>query len=108
MKEMANTTDILNSLTDIEKQLLAGTSLDNILDTYSYKGKVYSAKDFLAIVVGGATPNTGGEEMISLWNQLAGQHIVDVTGTYEFGGIIYSKAYEYLYARGLDYLTGGE
>ncbi len=105
MKEMSNTTDILNALTDIEKKLLAGTSLDNIQDTYSYKGKVYSAKDFLAIVVGGATPNTGGEEMISLWNQLAGQHIVDVTGTYEFGGIIYSKAYEYLYARGLDYLT---
>jgi hypothetical protein len=105
MAEMENTTSILNSLTDIEKKLLEGTSLDNIMDSYTYQGNDYTAKEFLAIVIGGATPNTGGAQMITLWNQLSNNHIVDVEGTYEYNGYTYTKAYDYLYARGITTLT---
>ena len=42
MSEMENTTSILNSLTDIEKKLLEGTSLDNIMDSYTYQGNDYT------------------------------------------------------------------
>ncbi|MBR4675181.1 MAG: hypothetical protein IKP00_12010 [Victivallales bacterium] len=105
MSEMENTTSILNSLTDIEKKLLEGTSLDNIMDSYTYQGNDYTAKEFLAIVIGGATPNTGGAQMITLWNQLSNNHIVDVEGTYEYNGYTYTKAYDYLYARGITTLT---
>ena len=105
MSEMENTTSILNSLTDIEKKLLEGTSLDNIMDSYPYEGYYYSAKEFLAVVIGGATPNTERPQMITLYNQLSNNHIVDVEGTYEYNGYTYTKAYDYLYAGGITTLT---
>ena len=105
MQEMSETTNILNGLTDIEKQLLDGTSLDGLTGSYTYQGNDYTAKEFLAIVVGGATPNTGGAQMITLWNQLCNNHIVDVEGTYVYGENTYTKAYDYLYARGITTLS---
>ncbi len=100
MKEMSNTTEVLNALTDIEKKLLEGTSLDNITDTYTYQGMDYSAKDFLAIVVGGAPADTSGwdsSDMRQIYGQLQDNHILDVTGAYSFDGTTYTKAYVYLY-----------
>ena len=107
MTEMSDTTDILNSLTDIETKLLAGTTLGSIEDTYSYQGHDYSAKEFLAIVVGGATPvvTQFSTDLTALRNQIANNHIVDVEGTYEYGGITYSEAYDYLYAMGISTLN---
>ena len=105
MKSMSDNTSILESLTDIESKLLEGTALDDITDFYPYQGKDYSAKNFLAIVIGGAVPNDDSE-MVNLWNQLANNHIIEVTGNYTYNGVTYTKAYEYLYARGLNMSTG--
>ncbi|MBQ6470774.1 MAG: hypothetical protein IJJ33_02210, partial [Victivallales bacterium] len=108
MKTMSDNTAILESLTDIETKLLAGTSLSGITDKYTYDGLKYSAEDFLAIVVGGATPSsspTMADEMVTLWNQLDSNHIIDVTGSYSYGGTTYTKAYEFLYHTGMTYLT---
>ena len=87
-----------------ETKLLEGTSLDDITDFYPYQGKDYFAKDFLAIVIGGAVPNDDSE-MVNLWNQLTNNHIIEVTGNYTYNGVTYTKAYEYLYARGLNMST---
>ena len=108
MKTMSDNTSILESLTDIETKLLAGTSLSNITDKYAYNGKKYSAENFLAIVVGGApasTSNVTSSEMVALWNQLDNNHVIDVTGNYSYEGTNYTKAYEYLYAMGLTYMS---
>ena len=113
MKTMSDNTSILESLTDIETKLLAGTSLADITGYYAYQGVNYSALDFLAIVIGGATPVaaiTGSDEMVTLGNQLAdtSNHVVDITGTYSYNGSTYTKAWEYLYARGLDNMSQSE
>ena len=107
MREMSDTTDILNSLTDIEKQLLAGTSLDNITGSYSYQGLDYSAREFLAIVVGGATPvvQQPDPSLELLWNQLTDGHIVGSEGQYIYEGRMYTKAYEYINAMGISTLS---
>ena len=107
MKEMENTTDILNSLTNIETQLLAGTSLDNITGTYSYEGNEYSAAEFLAIVVGGATPieTQVNADLNLLWNQLGDNHIVDAEGPYLYDGQMFMEAYDYIYAMGVSTLS---
>ena len=108
MREMSDNTNVLNYLTDIETKLQAGTALEEIPGTYYYKGRDYSAMGFLAIVIGGATPLESGDDsndMIDLWNQLSNHHIVDVTGAYEYDGVVYNKAYEYLFERGLTYMS---
>ncbi|MBP1583095.1 MAG: hypothetical protein J6866_03990, partial [Victivallales bacterium] len=108
MSEMSETTNILNALSDIESKLLEGLNLDDIMETYTYKGVRYFAKDFLAIVVGGATPPPGGGELyITLWNELQNKHIVEVTGDYPYGNNTYTKAYQFLHARGLPTMSIG-
>ena len=102
MSEMSETTNTLNALSDIENKLLEGIALDDITETYSYKGNRYSAVDFLAIVIGGATPASGDTTYSNLWNQITGSdHVIDVTGNYSYGDNTYTKAYEFLHARGL-------
>ena len=110
MKEMENTTDILNSLTDIEKKLLAGTSLGNITGTYTYQGHEYSAEEFLAIVIGGATPVVPQVDSMltmlnTLWEQLSANHIVDAEGPYMYDGQMYMEAYEVISAMGVSTLS---
>ncbi|MBR4221409.1 MAG: hypothetical protein IKR81_09650 [Victivallales bacterium] len=110
MKEMENTTDILNSLTDIEKKLLAGTSLGNITGIYTYQGHEYSAEEFLAIVIGGATPVVPQvDSMLNMLNtlceQLSDNHIVDAEGPYMYDGQTYMEAYEVISAMGVSTLS---
>ena len=107
MREMSDTTSILESLTEIETQLLAGTALVDITGTYIYQGLKYSAEDFLAIVVGGAVPNasSGSAFWNELYNQISNDHIVNVTGNYTYEGTNYTKAYEFLYATGISTLS---
>ena len=107
MKTMSNNTSILESLTDIETKLLAGSSVGSITDKYTYQGMKYSAEDFLAIVLGGApasTSHTDEDEMITLWNQLHSHHIVDVTGSYSYDNTTFTKAYDFLYHSGMNYM----
>ena len=108
MKTMSDNTSILENLTDIETKLLAGSSVGSITDKYTYKGLMYSAEDFLAIVLGDApasTSHTDVDEMITLWNQLDSHHIVDVTGSYSYDNTTYTKAYDFLYYSGMNYMS---
>jgi len=108
MSEMSETTNTLNALSDIENKLLEGIALDDITETYSYKGNRYSAVDFLAIVIGGATPASGERVYGELWNQLSNSnHIIEVTGNYTYGGNTYTKAYDFICARGLPNMSNG-
>ena len=51
MSEMSETTDVLNSLTEIEKGILDGQNLVTMTGNYHYNGRSYtSALDFLAAV----------------------------------------------------------
>ena len=110
MEEMSENTNTLNSLTDIEKQLQEKKNLDQITDTYTYQGNEYSAKEFLAIVVGGATPVDPQPDLglNALWNQISNNHIVGTTGTYQYNGETYTKAYEYIDALGIPDSALGE
>ena len=108
MREMSDTTSILESLTEIETQLLAGTALDYITGTFPYQGRDYSAEEFLAIVLGGATPPTGSQVWDELYNQISNNHIVNVTGNYELDGNTYTKAYEFLYQSGINTLVDND
>ena len=107
MKTMSDNTSILESLTDIETKLLAGTSLDNITGTYTYQGHEYSAKEFLAIVIGGATPVVPQVDSMlnTLWEQLSANHIVDAEGPYMYDGQTYMEAYEVISAMGVSTLS---
>ena len=51
MQEMSETTNILNGLTDIEKKLLEGTSLDNILSRFSLTGYLVTAVCGIAVLL---------------------------------------------------------
>ena len=107
MTEMSDTTDILKSLTDIETKLLAGTALSNITGTYTYQGHEYSATEFLAIVVGGATPVVPQVDptLEVLYDRLVDNHIVDAEGPYMYDAQMYMEAYDYLYAMGISTLS---
>lgn len=51
MKEMSNTTDALNALTDIEIKLLDGQNLNNITGSWTYDGNTYTkAVDILGVL----------------------------------------------------------
>ena len=111
MREMSDTTAILEGLTDIESKLLAGYSVASITDMYTYQGMKYSAEDFLAIVLGGApasSSSTHEEEMITLWNLLNNHPLMDVTGSFTYAGTTYTKAYEFLNATGMPYMSPSE
>ena len=110
MKEMSDNTDILNGLTDIETKLIDGTSLNSITDKYLYQGNLYSAKEFLAIVLGGATPVIPEVDpsLSELWNQLSNKHIVDIEGSFVYEGTTYTKGYKYIYAMGISTYTPSE
>ncbi len=51
MKEMSNTTDVLNALTEIEMKLIEGQALNTITGSWKYDGQTYTkAVDFLGAI----------------------------------------------------------
>ena len=109
MKEMGNTTDTLNALTDIEVKLLDGQSIDTITGNYSYQGRSYSrAVDFLNALDGNIS-STYSPTLAGLYNTLnSGVSVFTLTDSYEYNGTTYDSAYELLQGIGaLDGSLGG-
>ena len=92
MREMERTTATLEGLTEIEKKLLDGTSLDSITGMFYYGGyKFPRAKDFLAYVLGyDSLPDISQyhqrqiDNLTAIREKLAsGINLVTMTGTWE-------------------------
>ena len=110
MEEMSENTNTLNALTEIERQLVDGKRLDQVTGQFTYRGSEYPASEFLAIVVGGATPvNPLSVAVLNdLWNEISNHHIVGLEGTYVYNDQPYTKAFEFLAALGIPDSVLGE
>ncbi|MBR4675180.1 MAG: hypothetical protein IKP00_12005, partial [Victivallales bacterium] len=98
MAEMESTTETLNNLTAIEKQILEGASVNSITGNFNYNGTTYTrASDFLKVVVygyGSSDPNSPLLE--DIYNQMAGgTSLFDIATEYAYNGTNYS-ALDYL------------
>ena len=95
MKEMSDTTDLLNALTDIEKQLLAGKSVTSITGSWSYKGTTYTTAVDLLAALGMLTVNQSRSTLVTFMEQLENGSVFDLTGSYSWYGTNYT-AYQFL------------
>ncbi len=107
MKEMSDTTEILNALTDIETQLLEGKGINSITGKYTYHGITFDyASSFLVAL--GVIP--GGEDMesvIRLCDILdSGTPFFKITGTFTLAGSSYGAYYYLMALMGTSLLSG--
>ncbi|MCQ2396209.1 MAG: hypothetical protein MJ106_00740 [Lentisphaeria bacterium] len=107
MAEMSENTNLLNHLSSIENELLAGKKIEDIKGEYEYYGKKYtSALDFLAEVLG--VDYKDYQEKRANLNDIitrleAGEAIHTMSGSYTLDGNVYENAADYICALGLNF-----
>ena len=95
MKEMSDTTALLNALTDIETQLLAGKSVTSITGSWTYNGTTYTTAVDLLAALGMLTVNQSRSTLVTFMEQLENGSVFDLTGSYSWYGTNYT-AYQFL------------
>lgn len=101
MAEMSENTNILNHLSSIENELLAGKKIEDITGEYEFYGKKYtSALDFLVVIF-----NMESSEFLEKRANLddimtrmeAGEAIHSMAGSYTVDGKVYENAANYIW-----------
>ena len=95
MTEMSDTTDLLNALTDIETQLLAGTRVTSINGKWTYKGTTYTTAVDLLAALGMLTINQSRSTLVTFMEQLEEESVFDLEGSYSWYDTNYT-AYQFL------------
>ena len=107
MSEMENTTSVLNALTDIEKQLLDGTSLTSITGEWTYNGTTYTSAVDLLGDLDIIHVNRNRKSLVSIAEKLQSSSVFDINETYSWNGSNRS-AYDVLKESGCleEYISG--